>query len=111
MLISTTELKLKSIIKLIALIILTNRISHQLRETKGFIREERTTRGFLRFCTLSAWENENQMKDFMRTKAHGEAMRVYKKLAHYSRSVHWESDDFPSWKYAWMQMDKKYKGV
>ncbi len=47
-------------------------------------------------CTLTAWEDKDAMRAFMKTGTHLEAMRLFHKIAT-GKTYGFESEDVPAW--------------
>ena len=75
------------------------KITMQTRKSSGFIKMKNTGMGYWHY-TMTAWESEEAMKNFMRSGAHGQAMKDSAKLATTIGSYTYEGEDFPTWKEA-----------
>jgi heme-degrading monooxygenase HmoA len=75
------------------------KIQAQAKKSPGFVKMKNTGWGKLHY-TLSVWDSEAEMKDFVRTGAHMEAMKQSAALSHEIRTYTYESESLPDWKEA-----------
>lgn len=94
-----TSIELKSIWKYFKLTYLAMHIVRQTKNEKGFLTMKSRGFGRLHF-TLSAWETAEDMKRFVNSGAHLEAMKRTKELANELRFYNYESDSLPGWEEA-----------
>jgi len=80
----------------------------QLQKQKGFIKYKNVGFGYMHY-TLSAWESEAAMKQFVPTGAHLAAMKNSSKLAAEIRTYTFESEQMPDWKEAKRLLAEKGK--
>lgn len=96
MLISVTCLKLRSPFKIPLLIRYSATIFKQLESTNCLGVK---TRGIWKnHYTMTQWESYEEMRDFAKSGAHKEAMKMSKTLAKEILVLSFEQDDAPSWK-------------
>ena len=109
MFISITLLKLSNPLKLIEFIKLSKNSIIQAQKAPGNLHT--STRGSLRlaFYTLTAWETNKHMRDYIRTGAHKEAMKHTAQLAKHIESSHFENETVPSWDEAIARLNKDPK--
>lgn len=105
--VSVTELRLRSIFKLFAFLRHVKAIRKQLETAPGLIRYTTAPKRFTCFQTLSAWESEVAMYDFMRSGAHLAAMKNVKHIASGTRYTRRKVETFPTMKEAraWLDHD------
>lgn len=95
MIISITCIRLRSPLKIPALIRLSRSIFEQLEST-DCVRVK--TRGFWKtHYTITYWDSYEDMRAFSGSGAHREAMKMSKKIAQEIRVLSIESDNAPSW--------------
>ena len=99
MLISITAVRLRKLRYFFPLTWKALGITLQTRQSKGFLKMKNTGFGHLHYV-ITSWESEEDMINFMRAGAHGKAMKDIATLASEMYSVHYEADEFPSWKEA-----------
>ena len=104
--ISVTRLRVRSWSYLPAFLLATTRIAWQARNADGSLavkifRERRNA-----FWTSTSWESEAAMRQFMRAKPHGPAMRKLLSWCDEAAIVHWTQSDgeLPSWREAHRRM-------
>ena len=110
MVITVTSIKLRSLWHFFRLSYFGLRISRQARSQKGFIEMKNTGFGYLHY-TISAWENEAEMKEFARSGAHREAMRAGGEISVEIRTYTFEGPAMPTWKEARKLLFEKGKIV
>lgn len=81
-----------------------------MKKNKGLAGFKKTGLGKLHY-TMSAWETENDMKDFARNGAHLKAMQNSAKLAAEIRTLSVELPEMPSWKEAKKLLSEKGKSI
>jgi hypothetical protein len=108
MTITVTSIKLNSVWGFFRLSYMAMKIVLQLKKQKGFIKYKNKGFGYLHY-TLSAWESEAEMKQFVPTGAHREAMKASAAIATEIRTHTFESDEMPSWKEAKQLLIEKGK--
>lgn len=99
MLISITAVRLRKLRYFFPLTWKALGITLQTRQSTGFIKMKNTGFGHLHYV-ITSWESKEDMMNFMRAGAHGEAMKAIATLASEMYSVHYEADEFPKWKEA-----------
>jgi len=75
--------------------VLALKIIKQLKATnfKGFKKRLLWTKHY----TITLWETEKDMKEFVNSSVHLEAMKLSKKIAKEIRTVTIEADELPNW--------------
>ena len=68
----------------------------QTKGQKGFIKMKNTGFGYMHY-TMSAWETEEDVKNFARSGAHLEAMKEGPKLATEIGIYTYTADQLPNW--------------
>src|SRR5712691_6883951 len=102
-------LPLRSIRKLPVFLRYSKEVRQQLAGSRGLIGFSlRASAGFLRrrFWTLSVWEDERALSDFVKSVPHGEMMKALTPYMGKTRFVRWKvsgSTIPPDWKYALKQ--------
>ena len=89
----------------------TAKVVKQLNKTK--VVDFKANVSLLDHYTLSLWENENDMRAFVKSGEHQKAMKQSSKMASNIRSYHFEVDGMPTWKEAKSRLKlhgKTYKG-
>jgi len=94
MIITATQFKANGIIGLFRFISRVHKIRNQLVKEKGLLMVK-----FKGFCTITAWENYENMRAFRNSSHHLEAMINIKSMG-WAKSVTWEADVEPDWKEA-----------
>ena len=97
MLISITELHIKNLWRLPLFMKFASLSAKQSQSAKGNIKTT-ISLGWMRGYTITAWENIDSMMQFRNAGDHKEAMRIMRKVASAYKSLHWESDEIPTWK-------------
>ena len=92
MVITATQIKIKSIFGFIRFIPRIRNIKSQLSKVDGLLFLE-----FNGFRTLTGWENVEAMKAFRSNGHHLDAMKNVKHIGK-SKSITWEAESKPSWK-------------
>ena len=106
MIISTTELRLKSIAKFLPAIRLSGKIINEAQRAPGVLHVRAHPTSLRTLVTLTAWESEEAMMQFVRSGTHLEAMKQTAVLASDTRSAHWEANKIPSLKEARLRLDQ-----
>ncbi|MFN0204651.1 MAG: DUF3291 domain-containing protein [Bacteroidia bacterium] len=108
MIITITSIRLRSLWQFFKLSWNGLQITRQMQQQKGFIRMKNTGLGYMHY-TLSAWESEADMKAFMRSGAHAEAMKESANIATELATYTYEGDTLPEWKEAKQVIAEKGK--
>jgi len=105
--VSVTELRLKNVFRFFAFSRYVRAIRAQLKTAKGLVRYRLAAKSPLVFHTVTAWESEQAMYEFMRSGAHLEAMKNVRSIASHTRYTRRRSETFPSVKEAreWLEHD------
>lgn len=106
MIVSTAQLRLKSVFKLLPALRLSASIIKEMQKAPGFRGHKAGPRGLLTLCTITLWDSEEAMMHFVRSGTHLEAMKQTASLARSARATHWQGDSLPTWKEAAMQLEK-----
>jgi hypothetical protein len=96
MIVSVTSIKLKSVWLYFRLTYLAMFIVKQTKSQKGFFKMKNRGFGKLHF-TLSAWKSSEDMKNFVHSGAHSDAMKRSRELADELRFYSFETEQMPSW--------------
>jgi hypothetical protein len=99
MTITITSIKLRSILQTFRLIFYTVKIITGLKKHQGFIEFKTNGFGYMHY-TMSAWESDADMKKFVPTKAHLDAMKNSRKIASEIRTYTFQGNALPEWKEA-----------
>ena len=93
-----TSIELKSPFKFFALSLNALKIIKQLKATnyKDFKKKGMWTKHY----TMTLWNNENELKEFAKSGAHLEAMKVSRQIAKEIRTITMDADELPEWKEA-----------
>ena len=111
MIISITKLQLKNIWQLLIFMKHAGKSRNQAISSAGVIHVDvKADLGKLTFYTLTAWENESSLREFMLARHHKEAMKTTKRIARQAVSIHFEGDKIPDWTEA-LQILEKNKRV
>ena len=101
MIISITKIQLKNIWQLLKFMKHAGRLRNQAISADGVIHVDvKADLGKLTFYTLTAWENESSLREFMLGGYHKEAMKNTKKIAKQAVSTHHEGNKIPDWQEA-----------
>jgi hypothetical protein len=106
MIITVTSIKLRKLWYFFILSYFGLKIQRQTKINQGFIKMKNTGFGYWHY-TLSAWESEQDMKNFARSGEHLEAMKNSKKLSTEIRVYTFQGEEFPAWKEAKKLLFKK----
>lgn len=96
MVITVTSIKLRSVWYFFRLSLFGYRIQKQAASENGFIKMKNTGFGYEHF-TLSAWQNEADLKRFARSGEHSAAMKRTRELATEVRTYTFTADKLPEW--------------
>ncbi len=96
MITSITKIKLKNILKLPKFFFISSKIFKQARSAQGNKGMRSRSTG-LTFYTLTLWDDEKSMMDFMLSGPHKEAMKIIRNFSSDYGSSRWNSTDMPSW--------------
>ena len=97
MFITVTSLRLRKLLGFFKMSYLSLHVVRQTKQQKGFIAMKHTGFGYLHF-TLSAWESEEDIKNFARSGAHLAAMKLSRSLSSEIRIYTFQSEEIPNWK-------------
>jgi hypothetical protein len=100
MIASVTELNLKNFWGYLRFIPHAIRSKIQADKAKGIISISLKSDGFLVQRTLTVWEDEASMKNYVRSGWHLKAMKDFSKMANKSYVVKFEIQKAPSWEEA-----------
>ncbi len=100
MIIAITEFKLSSFFNYPKAIKLANNARKEAELAKGFIYLKTGGKGFMILRTLSAWDNLENMKTYVKMPAHLECMKQTAQIASYTKTIHVEMNEIPDWKQA-----------
>ena len=91
-----TSIELKGPLKFFALSTKALKIVKQLKSTnyKDFKKRGVWTKHY----TMTLWNNEEELKEFARSGAHLEAMKISKQIAKEIRTITIEANTLPNWK-------------
>jgi hypothetical protein len=90
-----TSIELKGPLKFFALSANALKIIRQLKTTNC---KEFKKRGFwTKHYTMTLWNNESELKEFAKSGAHLNAMKLSKQMAKEIRTITIETDTLPSW--------------
>jgi len=98
MVVSITSIRLKSPFKFFALSYRAMYIIKQLSASNCVSRKAKGI--WTLHYTMTLWEDEKAMLDFVRSGAHAEAMKVSKDIAKELYFLKFEANELPSWKEA-----------
>ena len=97
MFVTVTSLKLRKLWGFFRMSYLSMHVVRQTKQQKGFVSMQHTGFGYLHF-TLSAWESEEDIKNFARSGAHLAAMKVSRSLSSEIRIYTFQAEEIPNWK-------------
>ena len=106
MIASVTRIRLKSIFKLPKFIFTSNSIFKQAKNAPGNKGVKARSKG-LEFYTLTIWDEERSMMDFMLNGHHKEAMKAVRKFSNDFGSSRWSVTEMPPWDEAFEQLKSK----
>jgi len=93
-----TSIELRGPFKFFALSASALKILKQLKATNSLDFKKRGI--WTKHCTMSLWNNEQEMRDFAMSGAHLEAMKTSKKIAKEIRTLTIEANKLPDWETA-----------
>jgi hypothetical protein len=105
--VTITSIELKSPFHFFALSLRALRIINQLRNTPGIV-DKKTTGFWTMHYTMTLWDEEKSLRNFAKTAAHLEAMKISKDIAKEIRTLTCDAESLPTWKVA--KADLKAKG-
>lgn len=108
MIVTVTSLKLRKLWNFFRLSWHGLQVLKQSKNQKGFIKIKNTGFGYLHY-TLSAWETEEDVKNFAKSGAHLKAMKESAAIATQITTYTYETDKMPDWKEAKELMIQKGK--
>jgi hypothetical protein len=97
---SITELNLKNFWSYFVFIPHAVKSKIQASKSKGIVSISIRSEGLFTQRTLTVWETEQAMREYVRSGDHLKAMRAFAKHANKSYSAHFEVDAAPSWEMA-----------
>jgi hypothetical protein len=97
--VTITSIKLKSPFHFFALSLRAIRIIKQLKQTKGIV-DKKTTGFWTMHYTMTLWDKEESLKNFSKSGAHLEAMKISKDIAAEIRTLTYEGNALPKWSHA-----------
>jgi hypothetical protein len=99
MVITVTSIRLRSLWGYFRLSLFGLNIQRQLKTQPGFLKSRNRGFGYLHY-TLSAWESEEAMREFVRAGAHLTAMKSSRALGREIRTYTFVADSMPGWEEA-----------
>lgn len=96
MIISATELYVKNIFTLLPALKISRAIIAEMQRSPGMLEVKASPKGVLLLRTVSAWESEEAMLQFVRSGTHMEAMKRTSEFARATRVARWEADSMPN---------------
>jgi hypothetical protein len=108
MIAALTKIRLKSIFKLPKFMFVSNPIFKQAKNAPGNKGVKFTSKG-LEFFTLTLWDDEKSMMDFMLAGNHKEAMKVIRNFSADYGSANWSVSEMPGLDEAFDQLNSKHK--
>jgi heme-degrading monooxygenase HmoA len=106
MIASITKMRLKSVFKLPKFMFVSGSVFKQVKNAPGNKGVKSTNKG-LQFFTLTLWEDERSIMDFMLSGAHREVMKVIRDYSDDYGSARWEVSEMPPWDEAHTQLNSK----
>lgn len=106
MIISTTELHVRSIWKFPKFARLSIQSMQQAQGSPGVLHAS-ARGGWLKGMTMTAWEDEASMMSFRNSGAHKVAMKELKDVSAAYRTIWYEASELPSWKEALQKLRSK----
>lgn len=104
MIAAITQIRLKSIFKLPKFMFVSNLIFKQAKNAPGNKGMKSSNKG-LQFFTLTLWDDEKSLMDFMLSGNHREAMKVIRDYSNDYGSARWETISMPSWDEAYSELN------
>ncbi len=108
MIVTVTSLRLRKLWNFFHLSWHGMRVMKQSKTQKGFIKMKNTGFGYMHY-TLSAWETEEDVKNFAKSGAHLQAMKESAAIATQIATYTYEADKMPDWKEAKKLLKEKGK--
>ena len=93
-----TSIELKGPFKFFPLSLYAWKVTKQLQNTKNL--EFKKTGFWMKHYTMTLWPGEKELKDFAKSGAHLEAMRISRKIAREIRTLTIDAEKLPDWKTA-----------
>lgn len=106
MIASITELNLKNLWSFLVFIPHAVKSKIQASQAPGIVSIVLGSDGILTQRTLSVWENEKAMRDYVKSGDHLKAMKTFAKHANKSFTAHFDVDSPPSWETALAHLRK-----
>jgi hypothetical protein len=106
MTIALTSIKLRSVWNFFTLSWHGYKISRQAKSQTGFIKIKSNGFGYFHY-TITAWQNADDMKAFVRTGAHLDAMKISKTLCTEIATCSYSAEQIPSWREAKLMLEEK----
>ena len=100
MIASITELNLKNFWSYLIFIPHAVKSKIQASKSEGIVSIALGSEGLLTQRTLSVWQNEKAMRDYVKSGDHIKAMKIFAKHANKSFTAHFEVDSPPTWQTA-----------
>ena len=97
---SVTELNLKNFWSFLVFIPHAVKSKIQASKAKGIVSIALGSEGIFVQRTLTVWETEQAMKDYVKSGNHVKAMRAFAAHANKSYTVHFEVESVPTWEMA-----------
>ncbi|MFY0675224.1 MAG: hypothetical protein JXQ87_17645 [Bacteroidia bacterium] len=107
MIVAITEFRLKRFSLYFKALKLAAKAREEAQRAKGNIYLKTGGKGFMTLRTLSAWETIEDMKAFVKMPAHLEAMQQTSSIATYTKTMHVELEELPSWKTAYKMLQEQ----
>ena len=99
MIVTVTSLKFRKLWNFFRLSLYGMQVTKQSKTQKAFITMKNTGFGYMHY-TLSAWETEEDVKNFAKSGAHLQAMKEIAAIATQIATYTYEADKMPYWKEA-----------
>ncbi|MBX2971391.1 MAG: DUF3291 domain-containing protein [Cyclobacteriaceae bacterium] len=107
MMVTITSIQLKSPFKFFALSYRAMNIMFQLKKTN--VAQMKKQGFWTKHYTMTAWNSEQELKDFAKSGAHLEAMKLSADIATEIRTLTMPMDQLPDWKTAKQLLEEKGK--
>lgn len=111
MIASVTELNLKNFFSFLRFIPHAIRSKTQADKAKGLVSISVKSEGLLVQRTLTVWEDEASMKEYVRSGWHLKAMKDFSKMANKSYVVKFEVQQTPTWDDAIKQLREHGRSI
>lgn len=111
MIASVTELNLKNFWSLFYFVPHAIRSKRQADKADGLISISIKPEGFLVQRTLTVWQDETSMKNYVRSGWHLDAMKAFPKMANKSYVVTFDVEEEPSWEEAIQQLRTRGRAI